>query len=100
VKTNIGHLDTAAGVASLIKATLALQHGEMPPSLNFEAPNPRSTSSQPVRVNDQPRDWPRGDTPRRAGVNSLGVGGTNAFVVLEEAPERRAEPEGHGRRSR
>lgn len=94
VKTNIGHLDTAAGVASLIKATLALENRTVPPSLNFEAPNPRlDFESSPFRVASKATDWPRGETPRRAGVNSLGVGGTNAFVVLEEAPERPASAE-------
>ena len=88
VKTNIGHLDTAAGVASLIKATLALHHKEMPPSLNFEAPNPAiDFANSPFRVNDKLTAWPRRATPRRAGINSLGVGGTNAHVVLEEAPK-------------
>jgi acyl transferase domain-containing protein/thioesterase domain-containing protein len=87
VKTNIGHLDTAAGVASLIKASLALHHGQMPPSLNFEKPNPAiDFEGSPFRVNDRLTDWARRKGPRRAGVNSLGVGGTNAHVVLEEAP--------------
>ena len=91
VKTNIGHLDTAAGVASLIKASLALQHRQMPPSLNFEKPNPTiDFASSPFIVNDRLTEWRRRDpsSPRRAAVNSLGVGGTNAHVVLEEAPER------------
>ena len=89
VKTNIGHLDTAAGVASLIKVALSLRNGEMPPSLNFKTPNPNLEIEQsPFRVNDSLTPWPTGgDTPRRAGVNSLGVGGTNAFAVLEQAPE-------------
>lgn len=87
VKTNIGHLDTAAGVASLIKAALAIEHAQVPPSLNFEAPNPRiGFEGSPFTVASALTDWERGDTPRRAGVNSLGVGGTNAFVVLQEAP--------------
>ena len=91
VKTNIGHLDTAAGVASLIKTALALHHRQMPPSLGYEAPNPAiDFDGSPFRVNDRLRDWPRADHPRRAGVNALGVGGTNAHVVLEEAPERGA----------
>jgi acyl transferase domain-containing protein len=91
VKTNIGHLDTAAGVASLIKATLAVYHGQMPPSLGYEAPNPAiAFDGSPFAVNDQLNDWPRRDHPRRAGVNSLGVGGTNAHVVLEEPPARPA----------
>jgi acyl transferase domain-containing protein/thioesterase domain-containing protein/acyl carrier protein len=87
VKTNIGHLDTAAGVASLIKASMALHHRQMPPSLGFEKPNPTiDFETSPFRVNDRLTDWPKTDHPRRAGVNSLGVGGTNAHVVLEEAP--------------
>ena len=89
VKTNIGHLDTAAGVASLIKTALALHHGEIPPSLGFEKPNPAiDFEGSPFRVNDRLTDWPQTDHPPRAGVNSLGVGGTNAHVVLEKAPER------------
>ena len=88
VKTNIGHLDTAAGVASLIKATLSLHHRQLPPSLNFEKPNPAiDFDNSPFRVNDRLTDWPRRKGPRRAGINSLGVGGTNAHVILEEAPE-------------
>lgn len=86
VKTNIGHLDTAAGVASLIKATLALHHRALPPSLGYEAPNPAiDFAASPFLVNDRLAAW-EGPGPRRAGVNSLGVGGTNAHVVLEEAP--------------
>jgi acyl transferase domain-containing protein len=88
VKTNIGHLDTAAGVASLIKASLALQHQAMPPSINFEAPNPNlPLAGSAFQVNDSLHPWAAPTSgPRRAGVNSLGVGGTNAFAVLEEAP--------------
>ncbi|SLN22532.1 Phthiocerol/phenolphthiocerol synthesis polyketide synthase type I PpsE [Roseivivax jejudonensis] len=94
VKTNIGHLDTAAGVASLIKASLALHNRQMPPSLGFEAPNPAiDFEGSPFRVNDRLTDWVA-DGPRRACVNSLGVGGTNAHVVLEEAPVRPASEEG------
>ncbi|MFZ7090931.1 type I polyketide synthase [Primorskyibacter sp. 2E233] len=91
VKTNIGHLDTAAGVASLIKASLALHHKQMPPSLGFEAPNPAiDFEHSPFRVNDRLTDWSSQTHPRRAGVNSLGVGGTNAHAVLQEAPMRAA----------
>ncbi|HCQ64034.1 MAG TPA: polyketide synthase [Rhodobacteraceae bacterium] len=91
VKTNIGHLDTAAGVASLIKTALSLHHRQIPPSLNFEAPNPDvDFEHSPFRVNDTLSDWVSHKGPRRAGVNSLGVGGTNAHAVLEEAPERAA----------
>ena len=91
VKTNIGHLDTAAGVASLIKAALALQNRQMPPSLNFEKPNPSiDFATSPFIVNNRLTEWHRRtpSSPRRAAVNSLGVGGTNAYMVLEEAPER------------
>lgn len=94
VKTNIGHLDTAAGVASLIKASLSLHNAQIPPSLGYEAPNPAiDFKHSPFRVNDTLSDWISHKGPRRAGVNSLGVGGTNAHVVLEEAPERAASQE-------
>lgn len=94
VKTNIGHLDTAAGVASLAKATLGIHHAQMPPSLNFEAPNPAiDIETSPFRVNDTLREWDGRGTPRRAGVNSLGVGGTNAHAIIEEAPARTASEE-------
>jgi acyl transferase domain-containing protein/thioesterase domain-containing protein/acyl carrier protein len=88
VKTNIGHLDTAAGVASLIKASLALKHATIPPTLNFEQPNPTiEFASSPFKVANEKTAWPspKGH-PRRAAVNSLGVGGTNAHVVLQEPP--------------
>jgi acyl transferase domain-containing protein len=89
VKTNIGHLDTAAGVAGFVKTALALHHRQMPPSLGYEAPNPAiGFQGSPFAVNDTLRDWPAGATPRRAGINALGVGGTNAHTLLEEAPER------------
>ena len=89
VKTNIGHLDTAAGVASLIKVALQLHHRQLAPSLGYEAPNPAiDFETSPFRVNDRLTDW---QAPvLRAGVNSLGVGGTNAHAVLEEAPPRAA----------
>jgi len=88
VKTNIGHLDTAAGVASLIKASLALKNGQIPPSLGYEKPNPEiGFERTPFIVNDRLYDWSSQAGPRRAAVNSLGVGGTNAHVVLEEPPE-------------
>ncbi len=87
IKTNIGHLDTAAGAASLIKVVLGLEHETLPASLNFKTPNSRfDFATGPFNVLAQPRAWPRGDRPRRAGVNSLGVGGTNAHVVIEEPP--------------
>ncbi|SFL71958.1 Acyl transferase domain-containing protein [Shimia aestuarii] len=91
VKTNIGHLDTAAGAASLIKTSLALHHKQMPPSLGYEAPNPAiDFENSPFRVNDTLTEWTTRNGPRRAGVNSLGVGGTNAHVIVEEAPARPA----------
>ena len=87
VKSNIGHLDAAAGVAGLIKTVLALEHGLIPPSLHFASPNPRiDFSSSPFFVNAALQPWARGPHPRRAGVSSFGIGGTNAHVVLEEAP--------------
>lgn len=87
VKTNVGHLDAAAGVAGLIKATMALKHRVLPPSLHFTKPNPRiDFASSPFYVSAQGRPWPEGPTPRRAGVSSFGIGGTNVHVVLEEAP--------------
>ena len=89
VKTNIGHLDTAAGVAGLVKTALALNHGEIPPSLGYEAPNPAIDFEQsPFVVNDKLSGWGAHHRPRRAAVNALGVGGTNAHVILEAAPER------------
>jgi acyl transferase domain-containing protein/glutamate-1-semialdehyde aminotransferase len=87
VKTNIGHLDVAAGIAGLIKATLALHYKTLPASINFTSPNPKlGIETTPFVVNATQRAWPEGSTPRRAGVSSFGVGGTNAHVVLEEAP--------------
>ncbi len=88
IKPNIGHLDVAAGVAGLIKTSLALHHKILPASINFDSPNPNlGIESTPFFVNAAQRDWPVGPTPRRAGVSSFGVGGTNAHVVLEEAPQ-------------
>ncbi len=87
VKTNLGHLDAAAGVAGLIKTVLALRHGQIPPSLHFRAPNPRlALAETPFYVPTALLPWHRGATPRRAGVSSFGIGGTNAHVVVEEAP--------------
>jgi acyl transferase domain-containing protein len=88
VKTNIGHLDAAAGTASLIKATLALRHRQIPPSLHFTRPNPRiDFAATPFFVNTRLAPWEAKGAPRRAAVSSFGVGGTNAHVILEEAPE-------------
>ena len=86
-KTNIGHLDAAAGVSGLIRAVLALKHQQVPPSLNFTAPNPKiDFAGSPFFVSTTLTPWERNGTPRRAGVSSFGIGGTNAHVVLEEAP--------------
>ncbi len=94
VKSNIGHLDAASGVVGLIKTALMLQHGEMPPSLHFERANPEiDFASSPFFVNASPRAWPRGPEPRRAGVSSFGMGGTNAHMILEEAPTARQRME-------
>ncbi len=87
VKTNIGHTDVAAGVIGLIKVVLALRNELLPATLHFTTPNPgMDLPGSPFRVNAEPQPWPAGGAPRRAGVNSLGLGGTNAHVVVEEAP--------------
>ena len=97
VKGNIGHLDTAAGVAGLIKTVEALKHKALPPSLHFERPNPAlNLEESPFYVNAELREWATDGVPRRAGVTSLGVGGTNAHVILEEARVR--PPSGPARR--
>ena len=86
VKTNIGHLNTAAGIASLIKTALSLHHAQLPPSLHFQSPNPEiDFETSPFYVNTQLKSWIEGPTPRRAGVSSFGIGGTNAHLVMEEA---------------
>ncbi|HYG08471.1 MAG TPA: SDR family NAD(P)-dependent oxidoreductase, partial [Pyrinomonadaceae bacterium] len=87
VKTNIGHLDVAAGIAGLIKTVLALENKMLPPSLFFEKPNPEiDFANSPFYVNTALAEWKNGKTPRRAGVSSFGMGGTNAHLVLEEVP--------------
>ena len=88
VKTNLGHLEAAAGIAGLIKVALALQHREIPPSLHFEEPNPHIPFDQlPLRVNTTLCPWPAlPDTALLAGVSSFGFGGTNAHVVVQGAP--------------
>ncbi|HEX4954980.1 MAG TPA: amino acid adenylation domain-containing protein, partial [Thermoanaerobaculia bacterium] len=94
VKTNLGHLEAAAGAAGLIKAALALEHGEIPPSLHFRRPNPEIPFDRlPLEVPVRLRPWPEHPgRPRRAGVSSFGFSGTNAHVVLEQAPERPSGP--------
>ena len=87
LKSNVGHLDAAAGVAGLIKTVLSLEHKQIPPSLHFSRPNPLiEFASSPFYVNTCLSNWETKGEPRRAGVTSLGIGGTNAHVVLEEAP--------------
>ena len=87
VKTNIGHAGVAAGVASLTKAVLALKHKLIPPSLHFERPNPEiNFENSPFNVNTELKELETGDQPRRAAVTSLGLGSTNAHLILEEAP--------------
>lgn len=89
VKTNIGHLVNAGGLASLVKTVLSLQHKVLPPSLNFEEPNPKiDFMNSPFHVNTKLTKWETGGFPLRAGVSSFGIGGTNTHVILEEAPEQ------------
>jgi amino acid adenylation domain-containing protein len=93
IKSNLGHLDAAAGVAGLIKVVLALEQGEIPPTLHVTRPNPElGLDAGPFYLNTRVRQWPRGGSPRRAGVSAFGIGGSNAHVILEEAPERLPEP--------
>ncbi len=87
VKANIGHLDSAAGVAGLIKTTLALEHKQIPPIMHFECPNPNiDFANSPFYVNARLRDWEPRAGRRIAGVSSFGMGGTNAHAIVEEAP--------------
>ncbi|MGA8763571.1 MAG: beta-ketoacyl synthase N-terminal-like domain-containing protein [Candidatus Sulfotelmatobacter sp.] len=98
VKSNVGHLDTASGVAALIKTVLALEHGEIPPTINFTRPNPAiDFPKSPFYVNTQLTPWKKGPTPRRAGVHSFGIGGTNAHAVVEEAPVAQASESSRSR---
>ncbi len=87
VKTNIGHMGIASGIAGFIKAVLALHHKTLPATLHFTEANPAiGFSTTPFYVSNRTREWEAGTNPRRAGVNSLGIGGTNVHVILEEAP--------------
>jgi acyl transferase domain-containing protein len=86
VKTNIGHLDAAAGVAGLIKTVLSLEHRQIPPSLHYETPNPQiDFAASPFRVATELTEW-KSEGPRRAGVSAFGIGGTNAHAIVQEAP--------------
>ena len=107
VKSNLGHLTAAAGVAGFIKTCLALKHAQIPPSLHFDTPNANiNFASTPFYVADKLQAWSAGRSPRRAGVSAFGVGGTNAHVVLQEAPavakvtavaDKQAEAKSHGK---
>jgi acyl transferase domain-containing protein len=98
LKSNFGHLDVAAGVTAVIKTALTLHHNQLPPNLHFRQPNPRiDFANSPFYVQAALTAWPPapsdlGDLPRRAGVSSFGVGGTNAHLVMEEAPRSAASP--------
>jgi acyl transferase domain-containing protein/glutamate-1-semialdehyde aminotransferase len=97
IKANIGHLADAAGVVGLIKVALALDHQQLPPSINFTTPNPKlDLDRSPFYINTELKAWPEGKTPRRAGVSSFGVGGTNVHLVIEAAPSQ--APAGQSRR--
>jgi acyl transferase domain-containing protein len=96
-KTNVGHLDIAAGATGLIKTVLQLQNELIPPLLHFKSANPKiDFANSPFFPVSKPLDWKRGTSPRRAGVSAFGVGGTNAHVVIEEAPQ--AEPSSPSRK--
>ncbi|NJK64217.1 MAG: type I polyketide synthase, partial [Synechococcaceae cyanobacterium SM2_3_1] len=93
VKTNMGHLEAAAGVAGLIKVVLALQHEEIPKHLHFQKPSPHIDWEElPLEVVKEARSWPRGDRPRLAGISSFGFSGTNAHVIVEEVPQTDPHP--------
>ncbi|WP_067694366.1 type I polyketide synthase [Nocardia jejuensis] len=92
-KTNIGHTDTAAGVAGLIKAVLSLEHGLIPANLHYTTPNPLlDLTGSPFRIAHDTTTWPESEGPRRAGVSAFGIGGTNAHIVLEQAPPAAIAP--------
>jgi acyl transferase domain-containing protein/NRPS condensation-like uncharacterized protein len=94
IKSNMGHLDAAAGIAGLLKTVLAIQQGFIPPSLHFEQPNPEiDLETSPFYVNTTLTPWENGNHPRRAGVSSFGIGGTNVHVILEEAPPTGSTPD-------
>jgi amino acid adenylation domain-containing protein len=98
VKTNIGHLDIAAGVAGLINAVNVVRHGVYPATLHFRKPNTNfDLADSPFKICATPTQWISGGAPRRAGVSAFGVGGTNAHVVIEQAPEQQVTPSARGR---
>jgi phthiocerol/phenolphthiocerol synthesis type-I polyketide synthase E len=95
VKTNIGHLGASAGIAGLVKTVLAVEHGFIPACLHYQSPNPKiDFGSNPFYVNSALSRWESNGAPRRAAVSSFGIGGTNAHVILEEAPQQPASWQG------
>jgi phthiocerol/phenolphthiocerol synthesis type-I polyketide synthase E len=95
VKSNLGHLDAAAGMASIIKLILCFEHNTLVPTLHYSSPNPQmDLDNSPFYVVDKLKEWKSGPGPRRAGVSAFGVGGTNAHLVLEEAPPTESSGEG------
>jgi myxalamid-type polyketide synthase MxaB len=94
VKTNIGHLEAAAGLASLIKVVLSLKHEQIPKHLHFQHPNPHIDWEEfPLMVVREAKPWPQGEKPRLAGISSFGFSGTNAHVIVEEAPRLHPQPQ-------
>jgi acyl transferase domain-containing protein len=95
LKSNLGHMSSAAGVGGLMKAILTVKHGQIPPSAHYKQPNPQlNLANSPFFIASELMDWPLKGHPRRAGVSSFGVGGTNAHLVLEEAPPAPKEIQG------